>query len=146
MYLINGREFTHGRLKADKRTQVFGKSFGTLGEEPENREGIRLLGRAARRNYAVAALPELLYWGLEKWIPPFRGLYLDRNKYLAFGKQQVMARTKEKEMGLGETGRRDIFSFLLHAKDPETGQGFPMPELWMEGNTLIVAGSDTSST
>jgi cytochrome P450 len=105
-----------------------------------------LLGRAARRNYAVAAFPELIYWGLEKWIPPFRGLYLDRNKYLAFGKEQVMARTKEKEMGLRETGRRDIFSFLLHAKDPETGEGFSMPELWMEGNTLIVAGSDTSST
>ena len=49
-------------------------------------------------------------------------------------------------MGFGETGRRDIFAFLLHAKDPETGEGFPMPELWMEGNTLIVAGSDTSST
>ena len=109
---------------------VFGKSFGTLGEEPENREGIRLLGRAARRNYAVAALPELIYWNLERWIPPFRRLYHDRNQYLAFGKRQVMARTKEKEMGLAETGRRDIFSFLLNAKDPETGEGFPMPELW----------------
>jgi hypothetical protein len=44
-----------------------------------------------------------------------------------------MARTKEKEMGLAETGRRDIFSFLLHAKDPETGEGFPMAELWFVG-------------
>lgn len=125
---------------------VFGKSFGTLGEIPENREGIRLLSRAARRNYTVAALPELLYLGLEKWIPPFRGLYLDRNKYFAFGKKQVMERTKEKQAGLAETGRRDIFSYLINAKDPETGEGMPMPELWMEGNTLIVAGSDTSST
>lgn len=31
-------------------------------------------------------------------------------------------------------------------QDPETGHGFPLPELLMEGNTLIVAGSDTSST
>jgi len=29
---------------------VFGKSFGTLGDKPENREGISLLGRAAKRN------------------------------------------------------------------------------------------------
>ena len=79
-------------------------------------------------------------------MPPFRGLYLDRDKYLAFGKKQVMAKTKDKDNGNVEMGRKDIFTFLLHAKDPETGEGFPMPELWMEGNTLIVAGSDTSST
>ncbi|KAK5121604.1 hypothetical protein LTR85_004776 [Meristemomyces frigidus] len=123
---------------------VFGRSFGTLGDKPENREAIRLLGRAAKRNYVVAAMPALARHGFEKWLPGFRSLYLDRLKYLAFGKAQVQTRTKEN--GFGETGRRDIFSFLLHAKDPETGEGFPMPELWMEGNTLIVAGSDTSST
>lgn len=91
---------------------VFGRSFGTLGERPENREGIRLLGRAARRNYVVAAMPALVRY--ERWLPYLRGLYLDRAKYLAFGKKQVMAR--QQEHGAGETGRRDIFSFLLHAK------------------------------
>ncbi|KAK0365469.1 hypothetical protein LTR91_005959 [Friedmanniomyces endolithicus] len=123
---------------------VFGKSFGTLGDKPENREGIRLLGRAAKRNYVVGAMPILAQRGLEKWLPFLRSRYLDRCKCLAFGKAQVLARTKEN--GFGESSRRDIFSYLLHAKDPETGTGFPMPELWMEGNTLIVAGSDTSST
>lgn len=127
---------------------VFGRSFGTLGEKPENRRGIFLLGRAARRNYTVAAMPALLYTGLEKVLPLLRGLYLDRCQYLAFGKKQVMERTTEhaKAGPQMETGRKDIFSFLLHAKDPETGDGMPMPELWMEGNTLIVAGSDTTST
>lgn len=130
---------------------VFGRSFGTLGEKPENREGIYLLGRAARRNYVVAAMPALLYTGLEKYLPILRRLFLDRCKYLAFGKKQVMERTKDGGFGQPgspsmETGRRDIFSFLLHAKDPESGEGMPMPELWMEGNTLIVAGSDTTST
>jgi cytochrome P450 len=56
-----------------------------------------------------------------------------------------MQRNKE-NASIIETGRKDIFSFLLTAKDPETGDGLPMPELMMEGNTLIVAGSDTSST
>ncbi|TKA45830.1 hypothetical protein B0A54_03515 [Friedmanniomyces endolithicus] len=111
---------------------VFGKSFGTLGDKPENREGIRLLGRAAKRNYVVGAMPILAQRGLEKWLPFLRGLYLDRCKYLAFGKAQVLARTKENGTDT--------------PPDPETGTGFPMPELWMEGNTLIVAGSDTSST
>jgi cytochrome P450 len=130
---------------------VFGKSFGTLGDKPENRRGIFLLGRAARRNYTVAAMPMLLYSRLEEVLPLLRGLYLDRCQYLAFGKKQVMERTKEGGFGQPgsaptETTRRDIFSFLLHAKDPESGEGMPMPELWMEGNTLIVAGSDTTST
>jgi cytochrome P450 len=105
-----------------------------------------LLGRAARRNYTVGAMPALLHSGIEKYLPPFRGMYQDRGRYLAFGKKQVMARTKDRADGLTDSGREDIFSFLLKAKDPETGESMEMPELWMEGNTLIVAGSDTSST
>lgn len=123
---------------------VFGKSFGTLGEKPENRDAIRLLGRAARRNYIVGATPFLYKSGLERWIPPFRGLWLDRLHYFAFGRRQVVERTANKT--LDDAGRKDIFHYLLHARDPETGEGLPQSELWMEGNTLIVAGSDTSST
>jgi cytochrome P450 len=123
---------------------VFGKSFGTLSTIPENRGAIRLLGRAARRNYVIGAMPTLHQWGLECWIPPFRGLYLDRLQYLAFGKRQVVERSNN--TSLDTSGRKDIFSYLLNAKDPETGEGLPKSELWMEGNTLIVAGSDTSST
>jgi cytochrome P450 len=123
---------------------VFGKSFGTLGATPENRDAIRLLGRAARRNYVVGAMPFLHISGLERWLAPFRGLYLDRLQYLAFGKRQVMERSSN--TSLDSSGRKDIFHYLLNAKDPETGEGLPKSELWMEGNTLIVAGSDTSST
>ena len=94
----------------------------------------------------MAALPALAHYGLEKVLPPLRRLYLDRNQYLAFGKEQVMTRAKDQAKGVVDAGRRDIFSFLLSAKDPETGEGFPMLEMCMEGSTLIVAGSDTSST
>lgn len=93
---------------------VFGKSFGTLGANPENRKGIYLLGRAAKRNYIVAAMPALITTGAEKWLPGLSGLYWDRLKYFAFGKAQVMARTKEHANG--DTGRKDIFSFLMRAK------------------------------
>jgi hypothetical protein len=93
---------------------VFGRSFGTLGEKPENRRAIWLLGRAARRNYTVAAMPALASYGIEKYLPIFRGLFLDRAQYLHFGKSTVMAR--QKENGFGESGRRDIFSYLLHAQ------------------------------
>lgn len=123
---------------------VFGKSFGTLGATPENRDAIFWLGRAARRNYTIGAMPFLHRSGFEKWIPPFRGLWFDRLQYLAFGKRQVIERSNN--VSLDSSGRKDIFHYLLNAKDSETGEGLPKGELWMEGNTLIVAGSDTSST
>jgi cytochrome P450 len=40
----------------------------------------------------------------------------------------------------------DIFENLAAAKDPETGDGFQPDEIAAESTTLIVAGSDTSST
>lgn len=123
---------------------VFGKSFGTLGDRPENRDAIHLLGRAARRNYTIGAMPFLHRTGLERWIPPFRGLCLDRLQYFAFAKRQVIERSQN--TSLDTSGRKDIFHYLLNAKDPETGESLPKSELFMEGNTLIVAGSDTSST
>lgn len=134
---------------------VFGKSFGTLGSHISNRKAIFLLGRAARRNYVVAAMPALVSTGLEKFLPILRGLYRDRCQYLAFGKQQVVKvmerQQQEQQKRDGDdnnspTKRKDIFSLLLTAQDPDTGDNIPLPELWMESNTLIVAGSDTTST
>lgn len=140
---------------------VFGKSFGTLGSHIPNRKAIFLLGRAARRNYVVAAMPALVSTGLEKFLPLLRGLYRDRCQYLAFGKQQVvkvMERQQQEQQQQKRGGddddnnnnsltkRKDIFSLLLTAQDPDTGDNIPLPELWMESNTLIVAGSDTTST
>jgi cytochrome P450 len=123
---------------------VFGKSFGTLAAKPKNRDAIRLLGRAARRNYTIGAMPFLHKSGLERWLPPFRGLFLDRMQYLAFGKRQVVERSQD--TSLEDSGRKDIFHYLLGARDPETGEGMSRSDLWMESNTLTVAGSDTSST
>jgi cytochrome P450 len=61
---------------------------------------------------------------------------------MQYSKSQAMERTK---MGL-DVDRKDFFYHLLNAKDPETGNGFSMNELWGESNLLIIAGSDTTST
>jgi cytochrome P450 len=61
---------------------------------------------------------------------------------MQYSKAQAMERTK---LGL-DVDRRDFFYYLLNAKDPETGAGFNMNELWGESNLLIIAGSDTTST
>jgi cytochrome P450 len=55
-----------------------------------------------------------------------------------------MARAGERTKAV--TFRKDFFYYLLKARDPETGESFPMTELWAETSLLIAAGSDTSST
>jgi hypothetical protein len=53
-------------------------------------------------------------------------------RYMAYSKAQLTERT-----ALGsETDRKDFFYHLLEARDPETGQGFALPELWGESNLL----------
>lgn len=41
--------------------------------------------------------------------------------------------------------RKDFFYYLFDAKDPETGAGYTMEELYSESELLIIAGSDTTS-
>ena len=43
-------------------------------------------------------------------------------------------------------GLRDLFSYLLEAKDPETGRGYTKEELIAEAGILIVGGSGTTAT
>ena len=78
--------------------------------------------------------------GLNKLL--FGKIYAQRMEYMAYSKSQAAERTK---VGL-DTDRKDFFYYLLNARDPETGKGFTMPELWAESNLLIIAGSDTTST
>ncbi len=79
-------------------------------------------------------------YGLNKIL--FRKIYNMRMKYMAYSKSQALERSK---IGM-DTDRKDFFSYLLNARDPETGRGFSMQELWGESNLLIIAGSDTTST
>jgi len=45
-----------------------------------------------------------------------------------------------------DTDRKDFFHYLIEARDPETGKGLQMKDLWGESSLLITAGSDTTST
>lgn len=42
-------------------------------------------------------------------------------------------------MRLGVDYKKDFFHYLLDAKDPETGKGFDIKELWSEANVLMIA-------
>lgn len=120
----------------------FGKAFGMLeGDDPEVRRATYLLAQAAKRHNVTGPMPWLHQSRFDRIL--FRSLNKNRDQYMAFSKSQVGQRMNS---DIYNSSRRDFFYYLLNAKDPETGQGFAKGEIWGESNTLIIAGSDTTST
>jgi cytochrome P450 len=98
------------------------------------------LERKLLTNFKCGTNPVIHHLHLDKIL--FPKISFGRERYIKFSKAQALERMK-----LGDdSDRRDFFYYLLKAKDPETGAGFSMPELWGESNLLIIAGSDTTST
>lgn len=63
----------------------------------------------------VAHMQGLLALHLDKIL--FRKLDKDMQRYLAFSKQQ-----SDRRIGKDDVPIKDVFSFLIDAKDPETGK------------------------
>jgi cytochrome P450 len=74
-----------------------------------------------------------------------RRLTQDRWNFIMNSRIEATARAKARAEA-GHEAKKDFFHYLLNAKDPETGKGFAMQELWGEANVLMIAGSDTTST
>lgn len=85
----------------------------------------------------------LANWNLDRIF--LRKLAMDRWNFIVESRAEATQRAKEREAA-GRTAKKDFFYYLLNAKDPETGQGLTMQELWGEANVLMIAGSDTTST
>ena len=114
---------------------VFGKAFQML-DIADNRFIIDLIQSAAFRVGVCLQMPQLAMLKLDKlFAPRIRRL---RDKYVKVSKDMAIRRM---EMG---SKRQDLFSHILAARDPETGKGFSMDEIWGEATLLIIAG--TAST
>ncbi|KAJ4350312.1 uncharacterized protein N0V89_008933 [Didymosphaeria variabile] len=46
----------------------------------------------------------------------------------------------------GKHARRDLYSFVVDIKDPETGEGLRLRDIWSEAAFFVPAGGDTTST
>ncbi len=100
----------------------------------------------------VGNSPLLPYWhqitnfGLDKVINAKSSK--DIEQFTEFAKQAMNERVKQSKGEKDpseESMRKDFFFWLTRAKDPLTGQGYSLPEMWAESKLLITAGSDTSS-
>ncbi|KAJ6111186.1 hypothetical protein N7486_003421 [Penicillium sp. IBT 16267x] len=123
---------------------AFGESFGFLDQE---KDYLGLIQAVDARGEALNALGH---------IPPvFRSLipYLPFDSFWTRGKQGAQALAvlgtqsffKRRSQSTAEK-RNDILSFLLDAKDPQTGASLTEEEIIAESISFIVGGSDTTST
>jgi cytochrome P450 len=111
----------------------YGQSFETL-EREENRFAMHMVAQSSRFHYLNAQMPLLKKFGLDRVL--FRDLRARRTRFMAYSRARLQQRI---QVGT-DNDRRDFFYYLLNAKDPETGEGFPMQELWGESNVLLIAG------
>ena len=110
---------------------VFGKAFHML-DVADNRFIIDLIQVAAFRVGVCLQMPSLAVWNIDKiFTPNVRKL---RDQYVSVSKALAVDRMNM------DSKRRDLFSHILAAKDPQTGKGFTMDEIWGESTLLIVAG------
>lgn len=113
----------------------FGQSFH-LQTKPDNHFLIDAVTATSRKAGAIVQYPKLGYLQLEKLFYR-KGLEM-RAKYLRLMGDLVKSRvTAEKD------SQHDLFSFLVDAKNPETGVGFTESELWAESRFLLIAGKQT---
>lgn len=124
---------------------VFGTSYDLLTDAENHWIIDGVLGQMRRISF-LTTLPELQDMGFHRILFPEA-----RRRAIRFSmkSRQIMeARSKKEEeeeetsngSGKEKAPRKDIFSRLLTAKDPETGEGLSQPQLWAESNLLIIAG------
>ena len=120
-------------------TLIYSATFDTLAKED-----LRFVPQAITdsniRMSVILQAPELTSRRIDKKL--FPKSIAARNKFLQFVGSMITSRVKAN----GAEKNDDIFSFFQKARDPETGEGFGMEDLIAESSTLIVAGSDTTST
>ncbi|KAL9619806.1 MAG: hypothetical protein Q9160_005642 [Pyrenula sp. 1 TL-2023] len=116
----------------------FGQSFSLLSSD-KNRFIIQVMDAAGLLTGIYAQYPRIKYCGFGDLMDVLGGKMRAR-----FGK---LARDlTETRLSEGKKSKKDLFSFIIDAQDPENGQTFSLDELWAESRLMIVAGSDSVST
>ena len=83
-------------------------------------------------------MPELLRLKIDRLL--FSELIRKIDEFKLFSRKQANQRI---HMGPA-ADKKDVFDHLMEARDPETGEGFQMPELISEASILVIAGTSYS--
>ncbi|KAF2016769.1 cytochrome P450 [Aaosphaeria arxii CBS 175.79] len=122
--------------------EIIGKfGFGydlKLQTEEEHVFVVKGMEGGSYRNNVYIQAPSLRWLGIEFLLP---ALYKLRMKYFFLLKRLIKERLAE-----GKDAKEDLFSYVVDAKDPETGTKIRMSELWSEATFFFPAGGDTTAT
>lgn len=110
----------------------FGQSFN-LQEKTDNHFLMEAVLATSRKAAVILHYPALAKLRLEKLFA--RRTLEMREKYL-----KLMAYLVKSRLEADQHDHNDLFSHLVEAKDPETGEGFTESELWAESRFLLIAG------
>ncbi|GAP87075.1 putative benzoate 4-monooxygenase cytochrome P450 [Rosellinia necatrix] len=122
---------------------VFGTSYHLLTDAANHWIVDGVLGQMRRISF-LTTMPEIQDLRLQSML--FPGARERAIRFSGKSREIMEARQARAKNDTDDKEAIDLFSKLLHAKDPETGEGLSQKQLWAESNLLIIAGSDTSST
>lgn len=120
---------------------VYGTSYDLLTKSEDHWVIDGVLGQMRRISF-LTMLPELENMRFDRLLFPDA-----RRKAYQFSakSRQIMEARRDKEKhvkGEDQEIKVDLFSKLLAAKDPETGEGLSDKQLWAESNLMIIAGKN----
>jgi cytochrome P450 len=110
----------------------FGYPLNTQTDETNRFVLPGLLGGSYKANVYMQA-PMMRWFGLEFFFPR---LYALRMRYYF-----VLKRMVKERLALGKQAREDLFSYVMDAKDPETGTKINLGELVSEATFFFPAGA-----
>lgn len=138
---------------------VFGARYNLV-SDPRFRYVVECIDESNVRMSALVQAPWYAALKLDKYL--FRDAIKARNRFVKFvvrvvkDRMDKAAATRASSSSSTESPtdlakddtieEHDVFANLEAAKEPETGSSFRLDEIAAESTTLIVAGSDTSST
>ncbi|OAP60083.1 hypothetical protein AYL99_05085 [Fonsecaea erecta] len=129
-------------LSFDIMTDVIFSVKRHLIENPDHRWITTCIERMMHRVGVISMVPWTKWWGLGlHWLIVRDGVRATL-QFQEVAKDIATTRMQQKQ----SEGKKDVFQNLLNAKDAETGEDMPLPELMAEASLLIVAGSDTTSS
>jgi benzoate 4-monooxygenase len=119
---------------------AFGEAFHFIEAGNDHNDGIKVLNERGEWSATVGTMP---------WIKPYTP-YIFWDNFFPQGLKSVkqlaqIAITAVEKRKKNGSNRKDLLHFLINAKDPDTDQPIPDPELKAEALTQLIAGSDTTS-
>jgi cytochrome P450 len=110
----------------------FGQSF-EMQSKPHNRFLLKAIQRFNVRWSTYLQFPLLRKAGSDVFLYPL--LRTVMTQYRGLVREMVDVR-----MNVGQNAKKDLFSYVVGAKDPETQQELRLDDLWSEASALLIAG------